>query len=913
MDDHRTMPRRLDLATVRRTLKLTALVLVLGSMMLVNTGAGAQYVCPRAADPAVQTGWAFYRAGDIPGARQAFEEAVGRCPNHIGGTTGLGYVELRQGNTAEAGALFDAVLSRDPDVIDALVGRGMVAWRDGDLGEVEERFARVLQLEPGHVEALRYLERLEPEPPEPIAPAPERPPLELPDTVEHRVRARAAGFEIRTADGWEPVYVKGINLGAALPGRHPTQFPDSAVYAGWLEQMGETGANAIRVYTRHPPAFYSALLEYNTAHPDRPLWLIQGVWAVLPPNGVAYDDPVWESDFLDDIGHTVDIIHGRADITPQPGMAGGHYVADVAPWTLAIVLGREWEASSVVGFNELRPEFTRWEGEFARIENASPMETWLTRIVDAAAAYESRTYHAQRPVSFTSWPTADPLRHPTEATSVEEAEIRRSLGEQVGAVPLEGEDAVSIDPGLLETTGRFPAGFFATYHVYPYYPDFMNLDPGYREAVSPYGPSSYWGYLTDLKRHHADLPVLIAEYGLPSSIGVSHVNGQGWHHGGLTEEEAAAGTARMTREIAAAGMAGGVVFEWIDEWFKRTWVTYQFESPRERDPVWYNRLDSEEHYGMIAVEPAPRLPGRTLEERVTADWPAVPAAYDDPQRGTLRLIADEAYLRVLYRTADVRPEEIVIGFDVIDPDRGDTRWPGRAGPRLPVGLEVVLRVAGDTARILQDTYSQPYELRELPATGLPIDSGPDVPSPPRGFFRGRLATVGSLGIYSRPNDDGVYEAPRLIFSRRVFGRDSTEFAALGYDSGILPRGAEPDGLWGSDGTAFEFRIPWQLLNVGDPSRRMVLQDTVRAWRGGALDAVPVEAVRVVAASRTGGSWTSLPASGLREDVASFTWPTWDTPEWRTRPRPLVEALRSAWSSIDQDGDTPDTVSESAAP
>ncbi|NIP79381.1 MAG: hypothetical protein GWM90_09275, partial [Gemmatimonadetes bacterium] len=48
--------------TARRTLSLTASILVLGSMMLVNTGAGAQYVCPRAADPDVQQGWADYRA-----------------------------------------------------------------------------------------------------------------------------------------------------------------------------------------------------------------------------------------------------------------------------------------------------------------------------------------------------------------------------------------------------------------------------------------------------------------------------------------------------------------------------------------------------------------------------------------------------------------------------------------------------------------------------------------------------------------------------------------------------------------------------------------------------------------------------------------------------------------------------------
>lgn len=890
-----SLPRRAYLGIAGRTLWLTASVLVLGSMMLVNAGAGSQYMCPRAADPEVQAGWADYRAGDIRAARHHFEEAVGRCPRHVGGRTGLGFVELREGNTEAARLLFDAVLASDPDGIDALVGRGIVAWRQDELQHMAELFARVERLDPGNREAVRYLGLLEPAEEETPEPPPERPPLVVPDTLEFLFRVAGDRFEHRTDAGWTPVYVKGINLGAALPGRYATQFPDSAVYGDWLDHMRASGANAVRVYTRHPPAFYDALRRHNTAHPDSTLWLIQGVWAEPPPGDVVYDDSTWQAAFLADIRRTVDIVHGRADIAAEPGMASGYYTSDVSQWTLAYVLGREWEALSVIGFNGLRPELAAWDGEYARIEDASPMEAWLTMVVDAAAGYETRTYNTQRPVSFTSWPTTDPLFHPTEATSVEEVRIRRNLGEELADRSLGGEDAVSIDPMRVATTRRFPAGFFATYHVYPYYPDFMNLDPGYREAVSPFGPSNYWGYLTELKAHHAGVPVLIGEYGLPSSIGVSHVNPQGWHHGGLTEAEAAAGTVRMTREIAAAGMAGGLVFEWIDEWFKRTWVTYQFESPRDRDRLWYNRMDSEEHYGMIAMEPEPRVPGATLDDRVAGPWQTLPALYDDSSRGVLRMVADEAYLRLLFQSRDPAGRELLIGFDVVDPKRGDFRWPGRRAAPVPVGLEVVLEVSGDTARILLDSYSQPYQLSEMPPA--PIDSGPPIESPPRGFFRGRMATVGDLGIYSQPNVDGLYEAPRLIFSRRVFGRDSTEFAALGYDSGLLPSGAEPDGLWERSGDTYEFRIPWQLLNMGDPSRRFALQDTVQAWRQNVLDVTPVDGIRVVVTERSDDGWTRLPASGRTRDVATFSWPSWETPRWRARPRPVMDAVRAAWREI----------------
>jgi hypothetical protein len=99
--------------------------------------------------------------------------------------------------------------------------------------------------------------------------------------------ARAIGdrFEIRTAGGWQPFYIKGVNIGAAMPGKYASEFPDSATYVKWLDQIGGMGANTIRIYTVHPPHFYQVLRAYNQSH-AQPLWLIHGVWAELPPNDV---------------------------------------------------------------------------------------------------------------------------------------------------------------------------------------------------------------------------------------------------------------------------------------------------------------------------------------------------------------------------------------------------------------------------------------------------------------------------------------------------------------------------------------------------------------------------------------------------------------------------------------------------
>ena len=881
---------------LRRILVLSGLILLLSTMMLVNAGAGAQYMCPQAADPAVEEGWMAYRAGRIADAGQAFQQALGRCPLHTGGLVGLGYVSLREDATETAGELFDRVLAREPDVIDALVGRGIVAWRLGDLARMEEIFRRVGRLDPGNVESQRFLDLLEAPPEEEVPRPPERPPLVVPDTLEYTARAGRKYLEVRTDDGWAPFYVRGVNLGAALPGRFPSQYPDSATYARWLEQMAGLGANAVRVYVRHPPHFYGALRAHNLANPRSPLWLVHGVWAEPPPHGFRFDDPAWEAAFFEDVQATVDIVHGRADIPPRPGMAAGFYTADVSRWTLAYILAPELETRSKVDFNRLRPALSRWDGRFARITGATAVETWLTSVMDRTAAYETDRYNSQRPVAYTNWSH----RH-----------------------PVTGEPVLPA-PTATRATLEFPAGTFAAYNAYPAHPEFVGRDPVLAAASSPHGPSSYWGHLQELRRSHPDQPVLVAEYGLPASIGVAGLNAQGWHHGGLAEDSVAAVVGRMTREIAAAGMAGGMVFSWIDEWFRSGWLNRRMESPTEGGRRWLNRLDAQEHFGIMAMEPEPRLTGATLAERLPA-WRELPAAYHDPDHGELRLLADEAYLRVLYTpaargpgggaagtTPAGGPDELLIGFDLLDPARGNFAWPGRAGNRLPVGVEAVLRVAGGTATMLKDAAFQPLTVAELDDAGL-TDAGDDVAgrgvaasaaiaSPPPGFFRGRYA-MGRMAAASRVADDGEYRSARVVITAHRVARDSTETLAEGYDQGRLRRGPEPDGLWEVAGGAWEFRIPWQLLNVGDPSRRTVLLDDSGAWTPDGLAAVAVDGIRVVAAARYGDRWASLPASHAVEDVATFSWPTWDEPRWRVRARPTARALEAAWAGIQVVGGT----------
>src|SRR5690606_22997123 len=162
------------------------------------------------------------------------------------------------------------------------------------------------------------------------------------------------------------LFRSGVNLGAALPGRYASQFPDSAVYARWIEGMADMHANAVRVYTIHPPSFYGALLDWNTRNPERAVWLIHGAWTGLPPDDDFEGDP-YEADFFAEMRRVVDVLHGRASVEYRPGNAWGHYTADVSDWTLAYILGREWEPFSALAYDSIRGGASGFEGRYVRL------------------------------------------------------------------------------------------------------------------------------------------------------------------------------------------------------------------------------------------------------------------------------------------------------------------------------------------------------------------------------------------------------------------------------------------------------------------------------------------------------------------------------------------------------------------
>jgi tetratricopeptide (TPR) repeat protein len=802
---------------------------------------------PKDVDALVTVGFASLRLAQVEEAATAFRRALDLSPAYADASYGLGLCLTRQGHPPRARALLEAALAQAPDRKDIQ-------------------------------EALAQARLLAPDPPPPLKP------LVRPDALQMPARIAGTHFEVADAKGaWRPLFIKGMNLGAALPGRFPSQFPEKATYEGWIREMAELGVNAIRVYTIHPPGFYEALAEYNQTA-AKPIWLIHGVWTELPPDD-DFLDAGWWPQWQQEMKRVVDLIHGRADIPPRPGHSSGAYRADLSKWTLAIILGREWEPYSVEAYNARHPGLADHRGRFLAIKQGHATEVFMTVAMDFFLGYEFDTYHAQRPLAYTNWPTLDPLTHPTESTKEEEFAWRKKLGMPVGKSEIHeyDNDSVGLDMEKVDTLPLCRAGLFASYHAYPYYPDFLNLDPGYAKGRHNGEPDNYFAYLQDLVRHHRKYPVVISEFGVPSSRLVAHWQAQGLTHGGQSERQQGEQDGRLFWDIHDAGCAGGMLFAWIDEWFKKNWLVIEYEVPLERKPLWYNEQDAEENYGLIAYRPGATGPAIQIDGRPD-DWAQVPDYLASPEL-RLKVLADEGWLHLgLFFKGplpDWTREGFAVGVDTHGVELGDHRLPWGLGLTSQAGLEFMVRFQGTQTALYADA---PYDL-----------------------FTHRL----NRPCRSVDNSAGTFLMPMTESNRPRIGRDGTVFPGHRQEIGWLRRGTQDrlspafdsraewlEGKAGEGWSFLEARLPWGLLNVTDPSSRQVIRDAIPP--GGEVGTIATEGFRftVVRFQGQGGDaltpTTTLPAhqGGKLPLPPLFSWPTWEQPTYHRLRKQSFDLLKS---------------------
>ena len=380
-------------------------------------------------------------------------------------------------------------------------------------------------------------------------------------------------------------FIKGINLGAALPGKEFTEFTMSKdVYLKWFNEMKELNVNTVRIYTLFPPVFYEALYEFNKSETN-PIYLFQEIWPEENPVNSDYLNEEYNKSYRTEIKNVVDAIHGNGNIALRKNRAYGLYRFDVSEYMLGYLVGREMEPEEVIATDKINKGYL-YQGDYIFSEaNASPTESWLAASCDYVLQVE-KTYKKSPMVGIVSWPTLDSISHDSEWNESEDKSLQYN-------------DKAVIDIDHIAINSDQVSGFFGAYHIYPNYPDFMNNDSEYAAYKDDEGMFRYGGYLEDFMEQNSKYPAIVAEYGISTSMYTAHFSPDGYHHGGLNEEQQADGIIRMTKSIIQEGYSGAIIFEWMDEWAKKTWTTEPYMIPYNRNPFWHNAMDPEQNYGLI--------------------------------------------------------------------------------------------------------------------------------------------------------------------------------------------------------------------------------------------------------------------------------------------------------------------------
>lgn len=658
-----------------------------------------------------------------------------------------------------------------------------------------------------------------------------------PAKPELTVQIYGSGFKLKNGDGvWEDFFVRGVNMGLAEPGKYFTDFPEDVnAYRRWFDSIADMNANTVRSYTLPPPEFYRALDAHNRENPGKILYLLQEIWPEEHPKNGDYLAEEYRQSYQREIDYGVDAIYGRANIPERKGRAWGVYTTDVSKWLIGWLVGRELESEEVMS-TDAKNKGAKYSGRYvSATAEATPTEVWLAESLDTVASIEVDRYGALHPVSLVSWPTLDPKEH--------DSEWDPETGKKN-----KGNDRASVTLEHLDKTPANDAGLFGSYHIYPNYPDFINNELAYGSYTDEEGLLRYGGYLREFMSTHRKHPALVAEYGMANGTLTAHFAPDGLDHGGVDETKAGRSILRMERAIHRENYAGGVVFEWMDEWVKKTWTTEYLMIPYERHVFWHNVADPEQNYGLMANDPVPpKVPAATIKGSGIVS--------------SVAMAMDAAWFHLTVKLS--RPlaqggEKLYIGLDTFDRNLGQTMWPVGGLPAR-TGMEFAIEVSGTSGA----------QLLVIPSYN-----------------------VGNAKYASVKGADGVFSRIEPLVNGPVKTKDGRQIPGKRVDVSTLRKGEfdESRNVWKTDGTTYEFRIPWTYINVTDPSSLTVLQDTRTDFFNPGQDSLKtVTTEGFVVSAIVWSDERKIPVGAATGDPAiPYRWEGWEVPP------PYVERLKKSY-------------------
>lgn len=677
-------------------------------------------------------------------------------------------------------------------------------------------------------------------------------PMAFEDGVKYYTKLDDKYFTVYDGEKFNKKFLKGVNIGVGKPGAFPGELAiTKEEYLRWFRYIGEMNANTIRVYTIQTPEFYEALLEHNMKS-ENTIYVLHGVWINEEDINSKLNafDPIIKDTTVNEINRLIDVIHGKAEIEEKAGHASGKYTSDISPYLIGLILGIEWDPAFVNNTNKLNVGKSNFKGKYLYTsDNASPFESFLCELGDKAISYETDKYNTQVPISFTNWVTTDLLEHSNEPDKKEDSEV--------------------VNPNNIKANENFKSGIFASYHVYPYYPEALVYQKEYREYEDEDGNvNPYKAYLEDLIKEHT-MPVLVAEFGVPSSRGITHENiYTGFNQGGLDEKSQGEMDSSMLEDIYNTGCAGGIVFSWQDEWFKRTWNTMDYDIGGRR-AYWSNIQTNEQNFGLLAFDPGSEESVCYIDGKIK-DWKSRTSLIENEKYSTY-VNSDEKYVYFMVKGNDsinFLNEHLVIPIDTT-PNSGSGKYEDIT---FRGGVDFIIDINGkDNSTIKVQSY---YDVFSYSYGGK--YSGVEANKEGKDSSKFNPIYLCISGPIHLPEDN-----KDILLRKKETGK-------LIYGNGN-PKDDDYNSLadFYINENVIEIRIPWQLLNVMDPSSKCVMDDF---YKVGGIQPLEIQGINI-------GTYIYGVDNSSKIDLKRYEWAKWEVPTYHERLKSSYYILQDAMSKI----------------
>lgn len=600
-------------------------------------------------------------------------------------------------------------------------------------------------------------------------------------------RIDSDNIQIYEDNKWSDMGLRGIRLSSFTPrySRNKSGV-DKSLILDWLNLISDLNVNVITIPNIQPPNFYKAIYEFNFLR-EEPIYVIHEVQLnerALLKYFDAYDTELIKP-LKKDLKSTIDVVHGRGLLLNNSRNHTGVFLYDISPYTLGYIIGTNTNAELVTLTNLKHNSIEHYNGEYFSVSSGSPFESFIAEIMDYAAMYEIEKYNEIKLISYLTTGETDPLIHKNETNVTKNASIN------------------------LENIVAKMSNIFASYNIHPNAYDFIDYE-NYTEDEPANNNSSYAVYLKRLADFHS-IPMIVSDIGIPSSRGMSRIDiDGGYNRGNLNEKEQGDNLVEVLELITNSGFVGTIVNSWQDDWSQSTpFNLLEDHSDISSSTYWLDVQASDENFGLLAFD-AGEKEALVYIDGDFDEWENVKPLFND--KGIeVKALADTSYLYLMLSMDDwsMTNDSMYIGLDVTS-NSGSTLW-RETGAKFNLPVDFIVELVGyNESRIVTHERSNLFN-----------------------YLYKYYSVVIEKQDQAPEKDSDVFSAIYLLNRKSFYFRESNKIIPPAYyQSGRLlygngnPKMENYNSLsdFYKEGDSIELRIPWMIINVKNPLRRMIQTD-----------------------------------------------------------------------------------------